>query len=162
MSVPTHLIDAVRARFALDWHGIHGAAHWTRVRHNGLLLAEATRADARVVEHFAFLHDSCRLHDGHDRHHGERAADWALELGPSWLGLAQEQLDLLVAACRGHSHGGLEAEVTVQVCWDADRLDLARVGILPRAERLCTAPARDEAFIEAAVRRSLTQPRRRI
>jgi uncharacterized protein len=31
----------------------------------------------------------------------------------------------------------------VQACWDADRLDLGRVGIAPAPERLCTAAARE-------------------
>jgi uncharacterized protein len=31
----------------------------------------------------------------------------------------------------------------MQVCWDADRLDLGRVGIIPKPDRLCTNAARD-------------------
>ena len=54
------LIPFLRARFRLDWQGIHGSPHWARVRENGLRLAARTGADERVVELFAFLHDSCR------------------------------------------------------------------------------------------------------
>jgi uncharacterized protein len=162
---PTRITHAqvgwVRARFQLDWRGIHGAAHWSRVRHNGLLLAERTGADSHVVELFALFHDSCREHDGGDPLHGDRSADWLLDIGAARLGIGQEQLLLLEAACRGHSHGGLDAEPTVQVCWDADRLDLARVGIMPLPERLCTAAARDGEVIEWAVRRSLATRSRR-
>lgn len=153
--ITPRLVSLVRERFALDWHGIHGAAHWARVRANGLLLAERCGADRAVVEVFAFVHDACREHDGGDHWHGARSSDWVRQLGPRELNLASEQIELLAAACEGHSHGGLEAEVTVQVCWDADRLDLARVGIRPRPERLCTPAARDAAVIEWAVARSL-------
>ena len=38
------LIRVIRRQFALDWHGIHGALHWTRVRENGLRLAKITGA----------------------------------------------------------------------------------------------------------------------
>lgn len=33
---PTELIQHLRAQFRLDWHGIHGASHWARVKHHGL------------------------------------------------------------------------------------------------------------------------------
>jgi uncharacterized protein len=36
----------------------------------------------------------------------------------------------------------MDADVTVQTCWDADRLDLVRIDIQPEAERLCTDAAR--------------------
>ena len=45
--------------------------------------------------------------------------------------------------------------MTVQTCWDADRLDLGRVGIRPLAERLCTDVARDPVLIEWAYQRSI-------
>jgi uncharacterized protein len=38
----------------------------------------------------------------------------------------------------------------VQTCWDADRLDLGRVGIIPRPDRLCTEEARDPVLFERA------------
>ena len=44
--------------------------------------------------------------------------------------------------------GQTEADITIQTCWDADRLDLGRVWIIPDPDRLCTEPARDPALIE--------------
>jgi hypothetical protein len=38
----------------------------------------------------------------------------------------------------------------VQVCWDADRLDLLRVGIRPNARYLCTEAARLPETLEWA------------
>jgi len=149
------LIAMLREQFLLDWQGIHGAPHWARVRHNGLQLAELSGANARVVELFAFLHDCRREHDGRDFEHGHRAAEFAIEIRQDFLTLDDAEFELLQIACRGHSDGGLEADVTVQVCWDADRLDLGRVGIVPCPTRLCTAAARDDALIDAAYRRSL-------
>jgi len=43
----------------------------------------------------------------------------------------------------------------VQTCWDSDRLDLGRVGIQPRPERLCTAAAQDPGTIRWAYERSM-------
>jgi uncharacterized protein len=45
--------------------------------------------------------------------------------------------------------------VTVQTCWDADRLDLGRVGKHPHPRYLCTPAARDREVIEWAYRRSV-------
>jgi hypothetical protein len=39
----------------------------------------------------------------------------------------------------------------VQICWDADRLDLARVGTLPQSAKLCTDAAREPEFFAKAV-----------
>lgn len=141
----------VRARFRLDWRGIHGAPHWARVRRHGLELAARTGASGRVVELFAFLHDVERRHDGLDTAHGARAAALVGELREI-VPLSAEEAGLLAYACRHHSDGLLDADVTVQACWDADRLDLGRVGIRPDPDRLCTAAARDRARIERAWR----------
>ena len=50
---------------------------------------------------------------------------------------------------------GARADITVQTCWDADRLDLGRVGIIPRPDRLCTEEARDPVLLDIAYRRSV-------
>jgi uncharacterized protein len=149
------LIEHLRAGFRLDWRGIHGAPHWARVRWNGLRLAEHTGADRRVVELFAFLHDSQRRHDGRDRGHGPRAAEVAARLNGRYFHLEPEALDRLVEACDGHTFGGTEAHPTVQTCWDADRLDLGRVGNRPDPARLCTDAARDPALLREAYARSV-------
>ena len=140
--------------FALHLDGIHGEAHWTRVRNCGLRLAERTGADPVVVELFALLHDSKRLNDGHDPQHGARAAQFAASLRGSLLDLPDSAFELLRFACEYHTDGLTEADVTVQTCWDADRLDLGRIGIRPDPRRLCTLAAKESATIEWAIAQS--------
>ena len=147
-------IAYARDRFRLDWYDIHGASHWSRVRHNGLLLAEHYDVDTTVIQWFAFIHDLERRNDWEDPGHGKRAARLAGEINNDFMGLSKSQLSTLQAACIGHSTGKVEADPTVMVCWDADRLDLGRVGIYPNARYLCTRTAADESFIEAAYQRS--------
>jgi uncharacterized protein len=48
----------------------------------------------------------------------------------------------------------LDGNITVQTCWDADRLDLGRVGTTPDPRYLCTAAAKQSDIIEWALRRS--------
>ncbi len=151
------LVRIIREQFALDWDGIHGAPHWGRVLENGLRLAEATGARRDVVELFAFLHDSKRRCHGDDPEHGPRAAAFARALCGSAFELEPSGLELLVAACRDHGKGFTVGDATLVTCWDADRLDLGRVGIRPTPERLCTRAACDLAMIEWAYRRSLEQ-----
>lgn len=152
--VSQELLDLIRRGFALRLDGIHGQAHWGRVRDNGLRLAVQTGADLEIVEFFAFLHDAKRQDDGWDRQHGRRAAEFIRSLPNSLLSLSPEKLECLVYACAFHSDGLTEADVTVQTCWDADRLDLGRIGIKPEPACLCTAAARDPAIIEWAFLRS--------
>lgn len=149
------LIKIIRNQFVLEWTGIHGAPHWARVRENGLRLADLTGANPRVIELFAFLHDSRRLNDGRDPAHGARAAEFVRILAGSEFDLEPNELELLVGACHGHSDGLTVGDITVLTCWDADRLDLGRVGIAPDPARLCTEAARDPKILDWAYRRSV-------
>ena len=147
-------IAFARNRFRLDWDDIHGARHWSRVRYNGLLLAEHHRVDKTVIQWFAFIHDLERHNDWEDPGHGKRAAKLAGEINAEFMGLSDHQLALLQTACTGHSAGKTEADPTVMVCWDADRLDLGRVGILPNPKFLCLPSAKSKTFIRCAYARS--------
>ncbi len=144
------LIDLLRLKFCLNLNGIHGVAHWARVRSNGLRLARDNGANTRIIEYFAFLHDVCRRNNGRDPDHGARAARFSRHLRDRHLDLDDEEFLILVAAIGGHTHGVAHHDITVQTCWDADRLDLARVGIEPEPMRLCTAAARDPLVIASA------------
>jgi uncharacterized protein len=148
------LFQHIQIQYALSPTGIHGPAHWQRVCENGLRLAAVTGANVQVVELFAYLHDACRQSDGRDRDHGPRAAALARALQGTLLHLRKHELELLAYACAYHTRGLTEADVTVQTCWDADRLDLGRIGIRPDPARLCTPAARDPAVIEWGWRRS--------
>ena len=107
------------------------------------------------MELFAYFHDACRYNNGHDPAHGSRGADLARALAGTVFELDPAGLALLGEACIGHTRGTSAADGTIATCWDADRLDLARVGITPRAELLCTHAARDPAVIAWASGRSL-------
>jgi uncharacterized protein len=145
------LMRRIRDQFRLEWHGIHGAPHWSRVMHHGVSLARQTNADVDVIRLFAVLHDSQRRHDGEDRAHGKHAADYARLLRDEGvLPLNDERFGLLTAACIDHSDGLVEADLTVQICWDADRLDLGRVGIRPDPRYLCTDEAKKTVRINRA------------
>jgi uncharacterized protein len=136
------ILHAVLEDYALPWGGDHGVAHWARVLENGMLLAGETGADVEVVRLFAVLHDSRRINEYTDPNHGRRAAEFARTLRGRLFELPDAAFDLLHRACAGHTHERTHADVTIQTCWDADRLDLGRVGITPDPRYLCTAVAK--------------------
>lgn len=150
------ILDTVLDQYCLDPHGIHGVAHWGRVFINGCVIASATRCDIDIVKLFALLHDSRRMDDASDPDHGPRAAEYARSLQGRAFRLSSERLDTLCDACHGHTNSLFHEDPTIQACWDADRLDLARDGvwITPDPECMNTEIAQDPDFINQAIRRS--------
>jgi len=136
------ILHAILEEYVLPWDGFHGIAHWARVLENGLRLAEETGANIEVVQLFAILHDSQRVNEGGDPDHGPRAAAFALDLRGLLFDLPDHEFRLLHRACAGHTHERTHPNVTIQTCWDPDRLDLGRVGITPHPSLLCTDAAK--------------------
>jgi uncharacterized protein len=149
------VVAEVLKDYQLSPRGYHGVVHWARVLENGLRLAEATGANAAVVRLFAVFHDSRRENDGDDPDHGLRGADLAATLRGRLFDLPDADFAVLYRACEWHTHGRTDPDVTVQTCWDADRLDLGRVGIVPSPRYLCTPAAKSPAVIDWAHLRSV-------
>jgi uncharacterized protein len=144
------ILQAVLDKYALPWYGEHGLAHWARVLETGLRLSEETGADTEVVQLFAVLHDSRRVNQGSDPDHGPRAAAYAVEVRGLLFDLPDPAFNLLHRACAGHTYERTHPDITVQTCWDADRLDLGRVGITPQPSLLCTEAAKRPETIQWA------------
>jgi uncharacterized protein len=154
----------------MDPWGLHGLSHWWRVRHNGLLIAEAMGATPRVVKLFAIFHDAHRWDDGSDAYHGPRAAAWLARVRQDSdpltsvcscattrdviRSLAETEFRALHEACELHTKAMSHDDATVSACLVADRLDLSRVGNRPDPNRM-PAPAilLHREFIDAAVAR---------
>lgn len=118
---------------------VHGIEHWHQVEFNGLLLAPRTGADIDVVRLFAIFHDSKRFDDGYDRDHGQRGAEFAKECRAAKLfEIDDERFDKLYHACADHTHERSCDDPTINTCYDADRLDLGRVGFPLNPEKMAT------------------------
>ena len=150
------LIQQVVTQYPLDSRGLHGTAHWMRVRRNGLILSNRSGGNRKVVELFALFHDSLRMNEGWDEFHGERGAQQAYKFWKRGAFPASpSEFELLEWACTEHTTGGNEpGDDTVATCWDADRLDLWRVGIRPNPYKLCTPTARNNELIEWCIQSS--------
>lgn len=133
--------------FACGSHSIHGPAHWNRVEEKGLELARESGADQTVVRLFSILHDMCRLNDDEDPGHGPRAADMLGTLVGILFTIDPDPLVLLEQAIRHHTEGFTSPDPTIGTCWDADRLDLPRVGKKPDARYMSTAEGKKRAGV---------------
>ncbi len=149
------LITAATGYYRLPLEGRHGRDHWQRVFENGMRLAMRTCADTEVVALFALMHDLGRQNEGIDSEHGARSAEIAKQLRSGHSFLNDAQFQFLYQACAQHNLGYTQANITIQTCWDADRLDLGRIGMMPKPQFLCTDAAKDPEVIQWAIERSL-------
>lgn len=152
MNPYTKLRNRVARDFTPDVNGAHGVPHWNRVFSHGMRIADSDPAvDRHVVALFAFLHDARRMDEFEDVGHGARAVPYLHRLRKEGVFEATpEQIGQLVVAVTLHSDGIVTRDPTIQACWDADRLDLGRVGVMPRAELLGSEYAKRPDVIRAA------------
>lgn len=148
--LPDLNINIVKRFASSDWKlgDIHGLSHWQRVERNGIILSLEKRNGAfcirkdiniTVVRLFAYLHDKCRLDDGWDFEHGIRAAKMLHSIRRTLLKeLSDNEFSLLEKACELHTTEHKTGEPTIDTCFDADRLDLNRVGIEPSPNKMAT------------------------
>lgn len=127
------------------FYSVHGPWHWEKVEKNALILAKQTPgADKLVSQLFALIHDTKRQNDDDDPEHGHRSAAYAEKLFKQGkLDINEGQLAVLMEACKFHNDGQISDDPTIGVCWDADRLDLTRVGVIPNPELLSTQAAKE-------------------
>ena len=162
-SIVHKALAVVRPAFRLNFHdGVHGVSHWSRVWFHGRRIAQTLDVNPAIVAWFAYLHDSQRHNDHRDPLHGQRAADFAVGLRRERIlvELNPAEFEHLCEAMRLHSDGHVEGEPAIRTCWDADRLDLGRVGIEPHPKYLCTPIARQKHTIREANRMAEGRPRR--
>jgi uncharacterized protein len=77
--------------------------------------------------------------DWKDLEHGVRAADMLPTIRDTILkSFTDEEVSLLEKACRYHTTRHRTGNPTIDVCFDADRLDLGRVGIVPNPKLMAT------------------------
>ena len=148
------ILKVILQQYQLPPGGDHGVHHWARVWTNGYAVGKETGADLEVVSLFALFHDACRLNEYRDPGHGHRGGELAKKLRGTHVHLDDGRFELLYEACRLHTDGLTTGEPTLLACWDADRLDLGRVGITPAADRLCSSQSRN--LIDWAHRRANT------
>lgn len=125
---------------------IHGYNHWKSVEKIGHYIADSNGADKKLISMFAFLHDIGRTVQFAEPGHGEKSAEIIKEIfKKEYLELNDEQYAKLLEAVSEHDKSDAKSDdITIQTCWDADRLDLPRVYILPDKNLLYTEVGKSE------------------
>jgi uncharacterized protein len=141
------LESLVVGQFREEAGGVHGVAHWRRVEQHGLWLASRMEVDVLVVRLFAWFHDAKRENDytDPDHDHGKRGGEFARSLRGELFDLEDAAMEKLVYACTWHTDRDFTDDLTIGTCWDADRLDLGRVGAIPSADFMNTPFGREVA-----------------
>ena len=123
-------------------NSVHGISHWDRVSKNADSLWTSD-VNLLVVKAFAYIHDVEREDDGYDLLHGPRAAALVDEIRDTELAfLNDDEILQLKKACELHTTTLRTEDATVNACFDADRLDLGRVGITPNPDKMATVQGR--------------------
>lgn len=140
------LNEAIKVFKLNSERSIHGPEHWDQVERNVIELGEnIPGCDIEIARLFAILHDCKRQDEDVDKEHGKRAAEFARELyDKGMLEIDPEQFSTLIFAIKHHSDGLVSSDPTIGVCWDADRLDLPRVGTTPVADMLSIQYAKEK------------------
>jgi len=119
---------------------VHGMAHLRRVAYTAGRIAGATGENVEGAIVAGFLHDCARTDEGGGNSHAHASAEIAREL----MGRFYPHLDMgrLCEGIARHADGTATADLLIGSIWDADRLDLRRLGIHVEADMLSTALAR--------------------
>ncbi|MEM8667986.1 MAG: hypothetical protein AAGG48_10745 [Planctomycetota bacterium] len=150
----SEIAKIAKSTFTLSLKGPHGLAHWQRVQENGLKLAKYNGANKDIVRLFSFLHDCCREDDRSDPEHGPRAAELTERLRNDVIHAEDDEFAKLVEAIRDHTSVVNSNDVDIATCWDADRLDIGRVGLKPNKRFLNTDIAKKDWVLNWAYKRS--------
>ena len=164
MDSESNLISRLRGFTSFDSR-LHGPAHWSRVRRFGFLLADQQQLNerqTRCVEVFSWTHDLARVDDGGGNQHAiDGAVHCFAVMEAVFPDLDDLQQQLVSTAIRFHSDGltadeayfqglldidGWSEDAVIEAvgaAWDADRLDLLRLGIEPLRRFMSTSGWRD-------------------
>lgn len=140
-----NILNQTLSEFKLKSSSYHGIWHWEKVEKNAAILSKQTKnSDPLVAKLFALLHDCKRENEDEDKEHGLKAAKYVEKLyNEGKLEITETQSKILIEACEYHEDGKISENPTIAVCWDADRLDLTRVGIIPDKQLLSTEAAKE-------------------
>ncbi|MDT8284120.1 MAG: HD domain-containing protein [Thermovirgaceae bacterium] len=106
--------------------GLHGISHLRRVAILSGRLAGAVGEDVESAVVMGFLHDCARRNDGTDLEHPHDSAVLARGLIERFF--PHLDVDRICDAIEGHADGEVTTDPLTACLWDADRLELKRIG----------------------------------
>ncbi len=153
--IPKIILENIIENFALDIDQEHGYFHWVRVINNGLTIAKETGANPKIILVFGFFHDVERENEFDDFEHGLRGGELMLSYRDQ-INLTDEEIQKAYQACKGHTDQLHNIDIDIGTCYDADRLDLYRVGKTPSEDYLNNEYSKEQKTIDDAIRRTMS------
>jgi len=141
--------EAAYVRFTLGKKSDHGPAHWEQVERLVIHLSQGMdEQDIATCRLFAIFHDCMRINEDDDPKHGLRAAKYIEKFHREAIIdlIGEDRFEKLKFAIEHHNSGGTTADPIIGRCWDSDRLDLIRVGIVPDSIFISTQIGRETMF----------------
>ena len=139
----------------------HGRQHWAQVHKLVLALSEQLQLKPwaqACVEVFAWTHELARKNDATEEQHSLESSEYFLRISSRiFPELDTRQRKLIALAIAHHADGttawehildkgnpiaDLEDSCLADIlgcCWDADRLDLLRMGVIPESKIMSTS-----------------------
>lgn len=153
--IPKKTLTKLFKEFELNFDSrVHGFTHWVKVIKNGEILSKNNGANLRIIIAFGFFHDIKREDDFEDFYHGNRAAELLLKYRKE-INLTDAEIQKLYKACAGHTSEKNTDDLDIGACWDADRLELYRLSIVPKEEFLNSEYSKRPETIKDACYRSV-------
>lgn len=148
------LIEVIESFYLQLFNGVHGIDHWTRVLQNGIILCDKNpNLNKNIIIAFSFFHDVGRTREDDEPIHGYNGGRRLLKYKYK-INLTKEEIDKCYEACVDHTHTRHHKDPQIAACWDADRLDLYRVGVMPDVDYLNLEESKEEDIIKEAATRS--------
>ncbi len=153
--IPKKILKEIIDNFYLDLdNGVHGIDHWTRVLINGIQLSERNKnINKNIIIAFAFFHDIKRTVEDKEPEHGYNGGRYLLKYKYK-INLTKEELNTCYEACVDHTNVKNHTDINIGACWDADRLDLYRVGVMPDLDYLNLEESKNKELIKETTARS--------
>ena len=146
------IIEYIKNRSKFFDSLLHGLKHWKNVEKIGHHLANINGTDKELITLFAYIHDLGRENEDEDVGYGERSVTILEDLyNKKIINIKPEKYQKLIYACRNHDSKTAQSDdLNIQTCWDADRLDLWRIGIEPNPKFLFTKEAKNPEITRLA------------
>lgn len=148
------LLERLDNAFRLKNSDYHNKKHWNRVFKISKYIAELNNIQSDIFKYFALFHDVGRTDDEYNLNHGEKGANLAIKYR-KYIDLNDEEFEKLIFACKWHTkpldiNNKFYKDNIINICWDADKLDLVRLNMEIKKEKLFNKYSKLDSTIDFA------------
>lgn len=149
-----NLLERLDDNFCLKDSDYHNKKHWNRVFKLSKYIRELNGIESNIFKYFAMFHDVGRTDEDYNQNHGENGSKLAIKYR-KYINLTDEEFEKLIFACKWHTKpldttNKFFKDKIINICWDADKLDLVRLNIKINKEKLLNNYSKLDSTIDFA------------